>query len=181
MARRRLMSDEEILARARPVFVEGGFAARTKRVAEAVGLTWGALALRFGDKRSLFMRAMAWRPDGRDAPACVQDERADLPELLMRLRADVCERWPTELQVRLASTAADFAQERADLKCRLVSALEAQACRGAVRSDLGAPVLARLVLALVTGDVAQRFMQRDRTLAQDPAFIDAVVRLLSPA
>jgi hypothetical protein len=99
----------------------------------------------------------------------------------MRLRADVWERWPTDLQLRLASTAAGSGQEQADLERRLAAVLETHACRGAVRSDLGAPVLARLVLALVTGDVAQRFMQRDRTLAQDPAFIDAVVRLLSPA
>jgi hypothetical protein len=32
---------------------------------------------------------------------------------------------------------------------------------------------------LVTGEVAQRFVARERTLTEDRAFIDAMVRLLS--
>ena len=40
--------------------------------------------------------------------------------------------------------------------------------------------LARAVLALLTGDVAQRFVARERTLSAEPAFIDDVIRLLSP-
>jgi hypothetical protein len=50
------------------------------------------------------------------------------------------------------------------LQYRLAAALEAHA---------------RVVLALLTGDVAQRFEARERTLTADPAFIDGVVRLLS--
>jgi hypothetical protein len=39
--------------------------------------------------------------------------------------------------------------------------------------------LAQMVLPLVTGDVAQRFVARERTLTESPAFIDAMIRLLS--
>ena len=46
MARRRLLSDDEILARVRPIFVERGFSARTRQVAAAAGLTSGAIAMR---------------------------------------------------------------------------------------------------------------------------------------
>ena len=62
---------------------------------------------------------------------------------------------------------------------RLAAALEAHVRRGSVRSDISPSALAQMVLALVTGDVAQRFVARERTLTQDPAFIDAMVRLLS--
>ena len=46
MARRRLLTDDEILARVRPIFVERGFSARTRQVAAAAGLTRGAIAMR---------------------------------------------------------------------------------------------------------------------------------------
>ena len=59
MSRTPTLSDEVIAARARPLFVERGFGARTKQIADAVGLSWGAIALRFGSKRSLFTLAMA--------------------------------------------------------------------------------------------------------------------------
>ena len=52
MARTRLLTDEEILARVRPVFLERGFAARTRQVADAAGLTWGRHRAA-GQRRSL--------------------------------------------------------------------------------------------------------------------------------
>jgi hypothetical protein len=51
--------------------------------------------------------------------------------------------------------------------------------RGSVRSDVSPSALAQMVLPLVTGDVAQRFVARERTLTESPAFIDAMIRLLS--
>jgi len=164
LARPRILSDEEILARARSVFVERGYAARTKQISAAVGLTWGAIALRFGSKRALFAQAMAGPVRGPAELACEQEGRADLPGLLERLRTHLWQRWPLRLQVRLAATAAGPDDEPEGLVHRLAAALEA---------------LARVVLALLTGDVAQRFVARERTLTADPAFIDGVVRLLS--
>ena len=43
---------------------------------------------------------------------------------------------------------------------------------------MSAEALAQVVLALLTGDVAQRFIAREATLTADPAFVDGVVRLL---
>jgi AcrR family transcriptional regulator len=185
MARTQTMSDEEIVARSRPVFVEWGFAARTKQVAAAVGLTWGAIALRFGSKQALFVRAMAVEAAGPQAlDAFMTGERpAEVPlrTLLERLRAQLWERWPRVLQVRMAASGlwADFEADR--LARPLSEALGAHAVQGAVRSDLGAEVLAHLVLSLLTGHVAQRFMARERALGEDPVLIDGVMRLLAAA
>jgi AcrR family transcriptional regulator len=179
MARRPILTDDEILARARSLFVERGYAARTKQIAAAVGLTWGAIALRFGDKRTLFMQAMA-------GPVCSpgdherdQAASADLPGMLERLRSRLCERWPLRLQVRLATAPAGQDHEPDELLDWLAAALEAQAHRGSVRSDMSARALAQVVLALLVGDAAQRFVAREATLTRDPAFVDGVVRLLS--
>lgn len=178
MARRPTLTDEEILARARSVFVERGYGARTKQIAAAVGLTWGAIALRFGDKRALFTHAMG-------GPVCSpgdlereQAASADLPGMLERLRSRLWERWPLRLQVRLAATEDGPDDEPDRLVKRLAAALGPHVRRGAIRSDMSPEALARVVLALLTGDAAQRFMARERTWTADPAFVDGVVRLL---
>lgn len=178
MARRSNLTDVEIVTRARSVFVDRGYAARTKQIAAAVGLTWGAIAPRFGGKRALFTQAMAGPMRRPDEPACELESRADLPGLLERLRTHLWEQWPLRLQVRLAATAAGT-DEPEGLMHRLAAALEMHARNGSIRSDMSAEALARVVLALLTGDVAQRFVARERTLTADPAFIDRVVRLLS--
>jgi AcrR family transcriptional regulator len=180
MARPPTLSDEEIVARARAIFVERGFGARTKQIAAAVGLTWGAIALRFGSKRSLFTRAMAGPVQLSDQADCEQKGWADLTGLLERLRDHLGECWPLRLQVRLAAPAANPCEEPDATVQKLAALLEAHARRGAVRSDINSRVLAQIVLALVTGDVAQRFVAREQTLTQSPAFIHAMVRLLSP-
>jgi AcrR family transcriptional regulator len=179
MSRTPTLSDEEIAARARPVFVERGFGARTRQIADAVGLSWGAIALRFGSKRSLFTLAMAGslqRPVHAD---CEEQNGADLASLLQRLRSHLWECWPLRLQVRLSATAAGPGEEPDTLVQRLSAAMDAHVRRGAVRSDISPSALAQMVLALVTGEVAQRFVARERTLKEDSAFIDAMVRLLS--
>lgn len=78
MAGHPVLSDEEFLARSRSVFVERGYAARSKQIAPAVGLTWGAIACRFGDKRSLFLRAMV-APECSEEPASERAVGMDLP------------------------------------------------------------------------------------------------------
>lgn len=179
MARRPVLTDEEILARARPVFVERGYGARTKQIAPAVGLTWGAIARRFGDKRTLFTRAMAGPVCG---PGDLEREHAggaDLSGLLERLRCRLWERWLLRLQYRLATATVEQGHEPDELLDWLAVALEAQARRGLLRRDVSARALAQLVLALLIGDAAQRFVARDAALTTDPAFIDGVVRLLS--
>ena len=181
MNRRPVFTDEEILDRARSVFLERGYAARTRQIASAVGLTWGAIALRFGDKQSLFQRAMVGPDRGTGEPGCTQGRSGtDLERLLARVRTFLWERWPRRLQYRLATMTAGHDDELEGLVHGLVDDLQPHARNGKLRSDLGIEMLARLAVALLTGDVAQRFVARERTLAADPALIDGVVRLLSP-
>ena len=177
MARRRTMTDEEIVLRARAVFVERGYAARTKDVAAAVGLTWGAITLRFGSKRELFRRAMT-DPDGECSAAGCTGSATDLGAVLRAVRAELREQWPRRLQYRLAEQA-----ERPDdgwslTVDRLVPALQAHAALGAVRSDIPGPELAHLVVDLLVGDVARRFVRREPTLREDALVIQHVMRLV---
>ncbi len=174
-----VFSDTEILDRARSVFLERGYAARTKQIAAAVGLTWGAIALRFGDKRSLFRRALARSQPGTDRSMRKAASSADLPTLLARLHTELCERWPRRLQFRLAMMVPGPDEELEALVQDLCADLEPHAGKGTLRSDLGVETLARLAVTLLIGDVAQRFIARERSLAADPALIDGVVRLLT--
>ena len=177
MNRRPVLADEEILDRARSVFLERGYPARTKQIASAVGLTWGAIALRFGDKRSLFQRAMAGRQRGAEQPVR-GTVGADLPGLLVRLHTELWERWPPHLQYRLATMTPGRDDEMDALVHSLVADLRPHARDGTLRSDLAVEMVARMAVALLTGDVAQRFIARERSLPADTALIDAVVRLL---
>lgn len=184
MPRRSQLTDDEIVARARPVFIERGFAARTQQIAAAVGLTWGAIALRFGTKRALFERTLAAPVHGDEEGDCPQAgggdkaDAADLPGQLERLRAHLGERWPQRLQFRLASSTADTRDETQWIAQRVAARLQAHARRGAIRNDIGTDALAQLLIALLTGDVAQRFAAREPAQASDPAFMDGVLRLL---
>jgi len=178
MARHRILSDEEILRRARPVFVERGYAVRTREVAAAVGLSWPALVLRFGGKQALFRRAIA---DPVRGPFEVSSIAAgtDLHEILERLRSRLSEQWPMQLQCRLATGPAEGHSSDA-LTDWLSARLATQAGRGAVRSDLPAGALAQMVEALLVGDVAQRFVRGEDMQARDPTFIDRLMQLLQP-
>jgi AcrR family transcriptional regulator len=184
MNRRSGLTNDEIVARARAVFVERGYAVRTQQIAAAVGLTWGAIALRFGTKQALFTQAMAQPAQGAEPAGCDQADAADeaeLPELLERLRRHLWVRWPQRLQWRVAAAGAAGDGEEPRLARRVAQALQAQAERGTVRTDIGAEPLAGVVLALLTGDVAQRFVAHERTLPADTTLIDGLVRLLSPS
>jgi AcrR family transcriptional regulator len=179
MGRPPRLTNEEILERAREVFLDRGFSARTRQVASAVGMTWGAIALRFTDKQELFRQAMAvdWPPHPAAASSEVAED-AGLPALLAHVRRQVWQNWPQCLHRRLANTADIVDSEPPGLRDGLSAALQVHAGRGAVRSDLGARALATLVLALLTGDVAQRYLIRAKVLPEDPGLIDGLVALL---
>ena len=179
MARPPMLCDDEILARARSVFLERGYAARTRQIASAVGLTWAAIANRFGDKHALFLGAVAGPQQGEE-PLAERAGSTDLPSLLERVRADLWTRWPLRLHHRLATVASGLDDEADALVRKLAADFEVRAQQGALRTDMGPETLARAAIAMLTGDVAQRFVARERTLAADPAFIAAVVRLVSP-
>jgi AcrR family transcriptional regulator len=179
MARPPRLTDEEILRRAREVFLERGFSARTRQISIAVGMTWGAIVLRFQDKQELFRQAMA----GESPPHLAAASRemaadAGVPGLLDHVRLQLWRQWPQRLHRRLASTTEIVESEPPGLRDWLSAALQVHAGRGAVRSDLSAPALARMVLALLIGDVAQRYMGRTMVLPDDPVLIDGMVALL---
>jgi len=177
MARHLTFTDDEIVGRARAVFLERGYAARTKEIAAAVGLTWGAIALRFGAKRELFRRAMLDPDPGSGAADCTGGV-ADLRALLEQVRAELCQQWPRRLHYRLA-TQGDLTDEGwRRLAERLGSTLQAHAACGAVRADISGPELAQLVLDLLVGDVARRYLRREAASHHDPRLIERVLRLV---
>jgi len=59
MGRQKTVSDEELLARAREVFVERGFAGSTREIARRAGVSEGVLFQRHATKADLFFAAMA--------------------------------------------------------------------------------------------------------------------------
>ena len=169
MARTRTISNEDILQRARPVFVARGIHAKTRDVAAAVGLTWGALALRFGSKRALFELAMAQRPEPESAAA------HDLDTMLRRLGSEIEQRWPMYLQLRLSSAAG-----QPDIHIPwLPVALQALADCGQIRAELPMQHLAALLLAAFTGAAAERFLAPGRHEPGNDALIEAFLQLLS--
>jgi AcrR family transcriptional regulator len=180
MSRPQLLTDEEIVARARPVFLDRGYRVATTQIAKAVGLTWGAIAFRFGSKEALFRRAMDPQANA-PRPQWTVESGAALPELLASLRRHLWEVWPLHLQSRLAATAPSFDDEPRAFLRGLASVLESLMQEGSVRRDMPPCALAELVLTLVTGEILQRFIARSQTLPEDASFIDGVVQLLRPA
>lgn len=183
MARPPTLTDDEILLRARAVFVERGYGARTPEIAAAVGLSWGALVFRFGGKAELFRRAMAESIRGSCAVDWLGAGGSDLRGLLEQLRSHLWEQWPIHLQYRLAKKTSTQ-NEKSDrgfeqLGEWLSLTLEAQAARGAVRTDMPASTLARIILSLLVGDVAKRFLGGERTFAADAALLDCMMRLMT--
>jgi AcrR family transcriptional regulator len=178
MARPHMISDEEILARARTVFLERGFGARTTLLSAAVGLTWGAIAMRFESKRGLFVRAMAAPPDALDKLAADLAEVGDLTGLLELVRAHLWEQWPRQAQYRLARPHVGPEEGACELVPRLDAALARLARSGRLRTDLAFDDLARILLAVLTGDVARRFLAREPRLEADPALVDSLIRLV---
>ena len=59
MGRKKTIQDEELLARARDVFVERGFAGTTREIARRAGVSEALLFQRYATKGDLFFAAMA--------------------------------------------------------------------------------------------------------------------------
>jgi AcrR family transcriptional regulator len=179
MGRSRKLTDQDILRRARPVFLNRGLDARTRDVAAAVGLTWGAIALRFGTKRALFEQAMELRSECFEEPPSDFADDADLGALLRRLRSQLSLRWPMYLQLNLSSTVSPYGNDGSGELVRwLASMLHRRADRGEIRSDLLPQKLATLLLAALIGDAAERFVRRQRSDPPDDALIETMLRLL---
>lgn len=179
MGRHKTLTDQDILRRARPVFLMRGLGARTRDVAAAVGLTWAAIALRFGSKRALFEQAMEHRSECFEEPPTDVADDVDLRALLRRLRSQLALHWPMYLQLNLSSTATRRGNDRPDGLVRwLASTLHQHADRGEVRADLPPQKLATLLLAALIGDAAERFVRRQRGDPSDDALVETMLHLL---
>ncbi|MBV8503300.1 MAG: TetR family transcriptional regulator [Paucibacter sp.] len=112
MGRRQTLTDQDILARARPVFLRQGIHASTRAIAEAVGLTWGALAFRFGSKLGLFERVMA---DGENAAESIggMAERMATHRLAASLMRQAVRAVASDIDSRLRAHGLTLAQRRA--------------------------------------------------------------------
>ena len=178
MGRPKTLTDEDILRRARPVFVTRGFGAKTRELAAAVGLTWGAIALRFGSKRTLFEQAMGHRQWIEEPPTGLEDA-GDVRALLRRLRSQLVLHWPMYLQLNLSSNVARRGNDLSDGPVRrLASILGRRADRGEVRADLPPQKLAALLFAALIGDAAERFVRREQCDPPDDALVETMLHLL---
>ena len=102
----------------------------------------------------------------------------DLRAMLEGLGSDALdERWPLRLQSRLAR-GKPAGEDSELLVARLTAVLATGASAGTVRSDLPPRLLARLVLTLLVGEVAQRYVDGVGTRAVDSAPIDGAMALL---
>ena len=89
MARKRTIRDEDLLNAARACFVERGFAAPTKEIAQRAGVSEGLLFQRYGNKAELFFAAMVPPPGAtlRDQLAKARQGADELVELGLALLA----------------------------------------------------------------------------------------------
>lgn len=58
MGRRKIIEDEQLLAKARAIFVRDGISVGSRRIAEEIGISSSVLFQRFGSKEELFFAAM---------------------------------------------------------------------------------------------------------------------------
>ena len=180
MARPQTLTNQDILRRARPVFLSRGLDARTRDIASAVGLTWGAIARRFGCKQAMFEQAM-----GHRAGCCAQDrldggDDADLGVLLQQLKSILALQWPMHLRLHLASAGSNECIAcLSELHRWLTSGLCRLAERGKVRRDVPPKKLAELILLALSGDAAERFLRRRQDAFSCDSLVQTIELLLS--
>lgn len=100
MARPKKISDEDILAAARQVFLEQGMGASTVTIAEKAGISEASIFKRFATKQALFLAAMGVtvEPDWVKAlatkkpTAAIKSELMELCEQMLSLYQDVLPR-----------------------------------------------------------------------------------------
>jgi|SRR5581483_443061 len=83
MGRKKTISDEDLLAAARAVFVKEGFGASTKQIARQAGVSEGVLYQRFTTKDELFFAAMV--PPPADVTAMFRGSRLHGRALIRKL------------------------------------------------------------------------------------------------
>ena len=85
MGRPRTVTDEQILEKAREVFIDQGPNATTATIAERLGLSQGALFKRFGTKEELLMAALRPAPPAWLDQVLQGPDARPIPEQLVEL------------------------------------------------------------------------------------------------
>ncbi|MFN7040160.1 MAG: TetR/AcrR family transcriptional regulator [Acidovorax temperans] len=156
--------------------------ARTRDIAAAVGLTWGAFSLRLGSKRALFEQAMRSGITPAEDAHSDGSDAADLTALLRQLAWCWSQQWPAHLQWHIASTTTQQRTGPADeLQQSLTLVLKRHAERGEVRRDLPAYGLAALVLSVLIGHAAAHFMRGHQNTPPPHALVQTVLHLITTA
>jgi|SRR5579862_6782812 len=83
MGRKKTISDEELLAAARDIFVKEGFGASTKEIARHAGVSEGVIYQRFATKDELFFAAMI--PPPADVTRLFKDSQLQGRKLIEQL------------------------------------------------------------------------------------------------
>ena len=83
MGRRKTISDADLLETARGVFIERGFGASTKEIAQRAGVSEGVLFQRFTTKEDLFFASMI--PPAADIDQLLHDSRLKAASCWRRL------------------------------------------------------------------------------------------------
>ncbi|MCA9662632.1 MAG: TetR/AcrR family transcriptional regulator [Myxococcales bacterium] len=182
MGRRKTISDDELLAVARAVFIDKGLAASTRAIAREAGVSEAVLYQRFGTKADLFFRAMV--PPTLDVEAVLAAPAAGSPlETLERAALGMLryfrELFPI-LVPMMSHPGFDFERfvERhpeaplGRLRAGLIAALEGMRARGEIAEGPVAPAALMLFASLHSVAVFERLG------AHDGAFDEATIRAM---
>lgn len=91
MGRRKIIEDEQLLAKARDIFMREGISVGSRQIAQEIGISSSVLFQRFGSKEELFFAAMT-PPTPDIAALLAHDDPTDTPEVrLERIAAGLLE------------------------------------------------------------------------------------------
>ncbi|MCA9720582.1 MAG: TetR/AcrR family transcriptional regulator [Myxococcales bacterium] len=181
MGRHKRISDDELLAVAREVFIEKGASASTREIARRAGCSEAVLYQRHGTKLDLFVRAMV--PPALDVEALLQAPDSSCPnehleEIALGMLSYFRELQPI-LQPLLSAPDfdfEDFAARHPDaplhrLRQGLVATLRRMQARGRLREDLVVEPAALMLFASI-----HSLAIFERMGAHGGAFDEALVR-----
>lgn len=175
MPRPRTITDDALLEIARRCFLEHGHTLATRDIAQAAGISQAILYQRFGDKRSLFLRAMTPAPVDPEALLGAPNgapAHTYLREVTRALVRHLCDTLPAILHLATYPGAVDPALQASDhlspqgLGAALASRIRALADTGAIAP--ASPEATAHALLAMAHSLAMRFV-----LQNDPQDLDA--------
>ena len=189
MPRPAIVSDADILATARAVYLERGTAATTGQVAERLGVSEGTLFYRFHSKFELFRAAVC---QGAEIPAeclgALKAEAGDVPEAMRHIGMELITTLRAQMPLHMmrwsnpdiaADDAGPLKRTLCELEAHLARFFEAQAAAGRMRR-VDTEVLVRAFLGALHSYVFFTLVvPTGRGVAPTPSrFVDRIVDML---